>query len=441
MSEQQKSGSSWKRNAGMIVAILLGVALIILAPLMKSPPEKSPVKEHPVKVRSMVVPTLDVVPRSIGFGRVSPGRTWESVAEVSGQVTWVADELRDGRVVAAGTALLRIEDANYRLVLAQAEAQLQASEIKKKAAREGLALAKKNLTLLQAEYKRQKRLATKGTVSKNALEATERQVLAGQTQVVNLQNSLDLTSVEHQVLIAQQGAAKLDLQRTAITAPFDVRINQVDIGVAQYANKGQQLFTADGLEVAEVEAQFSVGILRPLIRGVTTGNKVNIRAGATQLSAVVRLRTSSHTVEWPTRIDRVAGAIDPQTQTIGVIVAVDNPYASAVPGMRPPLRRDTFVEVELYSAPIKQQIVVPLSAIHDGMLYIVDSDNHLEKRKVNIDFSQQGYAVIAKGLKPGERIVTSDLITATEGMLLTPQEDKKSKRRMVMEATGKEPKK
>lgn len=55
----------------------------------------------------MVVPTLDVVPRSIGFGRVSPGRTWESVAEISGQVTWVAEALRDGRVVTAGTEVLR----------------------------------------------------------------------------------------------------------------------------------------------------------------------------------------------------------------------------------------------------------------------------------------------------------------------------------------------
>ncbi len=103
--------------------------------------------------------------------------------------------------------------------------------------------------------------------------------------------------------------------------------------------------------------------------------------------------------------------------------------------------RGTFVEVELSSEPIKQQIVVPRSAVHDGAVYIVNEDSRLEMRKVKVDFSQQGYTVIAEGLKPGERIVTSDLITATEGMLLAPQEDKKSKRRIVTEATGKDTKK
>ncbi|MCK4708182.1 MAG: hypothetical protein KAU21_06150, partial [Gammaproteobacteria bacterium] len=305
-------------------------------------------------------------------------------------MVWVADELRDGKVVYAGTELLRIEDANYRLVLSQAEAQLQASEVKKKTARDGLVIAKKNLVLLQTEYKRQQQLAAMGTVSKTALESFERQLLTGQTQVENLQNSLVLISAEHKALIAQRDAAELDLQRTIKRAPFNVRITKVNIGIAQYANKGQLMFTADGLEVAEIEAQFSVGTLRPLIKGVTSGTETNVRAGATLLNAVVHLRSATHAVEWSARVDRVSGTIDPLTQTIGVIVAVDRPYDSAMPGERPPLLRDTFVEVELYSEPIMQQTVVPWSAMHDGMVYVVGGDSRLEMRKVKVKFIQQG---------------------------------------------------
>ena len=437
MNEQQKPVFRWKRNLALVITILFGIVLLILAPKLKSPPQQSPVKEQAVKVHSITVPVLDVVPRSTGFGRVTPGRTWESVAEVSGQVVWIADELRDGKVVPAGTELLRIEDANYRLALAQTEALLQSSEVKQKTARDTLVIAQKNLTLLQTEYQRQQKLAAQGTVSKTALESSERQVLTGQTQVQELQNSLALMSAEHQVLVAQRQAAELDLQRTVKKAPFDVRITRVNIGIAQYANKGQLMFTADGLEIAEIEAQFSVGILRPLIRRKTTGQDSSVRAGATQLNALVRLSSSSHTVEWPARVDRVAGAIDPLTQTFGVIVVVDHPYDSASPGERPPLRRDTFVEVELHSAPIVQQIVVPWSAVHDGTVYVVDNESRLELREVAVEFSQQGYSVIAQGLKPGEQIVTSDLITAVEGMLLAPEEDKKTKQRLVLEATGK----
>ncbi len=437
MSEQQTPVFRWKRKLGMIIAILLGVALLILAPKMKSPPKQSPVKEQAVKVHSITVPILDVVARSTGFGRVTPGRTWESVAEVSGQVVWIADELRDGRVAPAGTELLRIEDANYRLALAQAEAQLQSSEVKQKTARDALVIAQKNFTLLQTEFKRQQKLSAQGSVSKTVLESSERQVLTGQNQVQELQNSLALNSAEHQALIAQREAAMLDLQRTVKIAPFDVRITKVNIGTAQYANKGQLMFTGDGLEVAEIEAQFSVGILRPLIRKQASGDDSNVRAGATQLNALVRLSSSSHTVEWPARVDRVAGSIDPLTQTIGVIVVVDRPYDSASPGERPPLLRDTFVEVELRSEPIEQQIVVPWSAVHDGRVYVVDNESRLELREVTVEFSLQGYSVIAKGLKPGEQVITSDLITALEDMLLAPQEDKKTRQRIILKATGK----
>lgn len=440
MNESQKNGSNWKRNVGMVVAVLIGVALIIVAPKLKSPPKQISVQERPVKVNSIKVLSLDVVPVATGFGRVSPGRTWESVAEVSGQVVWIADELQDGNVVAAGTELLRIEDANYRLILAQKEALLQSSKVKSKTAKDALVISQKNLSLLQSEYKRQQRLAAKGTVSKAALESSERQVLTGKTQVQELQNSLDLISAEHLSLVAQRDVAKLDLQRTVKSAPFDVRLTKVNIGIAQYANKGQLMFTGDGLEVAEIEAQFSIGSLRPLISGMVAEADSDIRVGASMLNAAVHLKSASHAIAWPARVDRVAGSIDPQTQTIGVIVAVDRPHAMARPGKRPPLLRDTFVEIALSSAPIKQT-VIPWSAVHGDTVYVIDDDSRLEMRKVKIKFSQRGYSVITKGLKPGEKIVTSDLISATEGMLLNPQEDKKSKKRLVMEATGKEPKK
>ena len=441
MSKQAEPRRHWLRNLVMLLIIALGVALIVLAPKLKSPPKQVVVKERAIKVHAMKVPGLKVVPRTTGYGRVVPGRSWESVAEVAGRVIWISDKLQDGEVVSEGTELLRIEDANYQLALTQAEAQLKVSAAKQKTANDALAIAKQNLSLLRAEYQRQKGLSDSGTISKSVLENAQRQVLSGQTQVQELQNTLLLISAESQVLLAQQDAAKLDLQRTRQIAPFDVRITGVNTGTAQYANKGQLMFSADGLETAEIEARFSIGILRPLIKGISAKKDSTVRAGATQLKAVVRLNTASHSVEWPARIDRISGSIDPLSQTLGVIVTVDQPYASASPGARPPLRRGTFVEVELRSEPTKKQAVVPWGAVHNNMVYVINAESRLEKRKVKVGFSQQGYAVIKTGLSPGERIVSSDLLTAVEGMLLTPQEDKKNKRKMVIAATGKDPKK
>jgi len=84
-----------------------------------------------------------------------------------------------------------------------------------------------------------------------------------------------------------------------------------------------------------------------------------------------------------------------------------------------------------------QTCALPIS-LHKGQIYVVDDDSRLDIRKVEVAFAQGNYAVLKKGVKPGERIVTSDLASAIKGMLLDPQEDKKTKKLMVIEATGKE---
>lgn len=437
MATKPSSSGKWKNILWLIVLVSMGGAAYYAAPMLKKGPQKTKVVERAVKVRMIKISKIDVVPRAIGYGKVAPARTWDSVAEVAGQIIWIADELRDGRIVKAGAEVLRIEDANYQLVLTQIGAQLNASKVKSKTARDALVLAQKELELLRQDYQRKKELAKKGTVSKATVHAAERPLLSGQARVTNLQNSLELISAEHQVLIAQRDAAMLELKRTHIAAPFDARITNVKIGAAQYANRGQLLFSADGLDVAEVAAQFPVGILRPLIAAAGNGKATQIRRGALALKAVVRLHTATHSIKWPARVARVSGAIDPQTQSLGVVVAVDRPTELAKPGVRPPLFRNTFLEVELVSRPIKGQIVVPLNAIHQGQVYVINDESRLEKRKVQVKFSQKGYAVLLKGVKPGEKIVTSDLVTAMDGMLLEPQKDKKTKRRMIAQATGK----
>ncbi len=438
MSAKSLTSIRWRNILWLVLLISMGIAVFMVAPLLKSGPQKVDTAERPIKVRAITVSRVDVTPRVTGYGRIAPARTWQAVAEVAGQVKWIAEELRDGHVVTKGDELLRIEASNYQLALAQVEAQLRASKVKNKTARDALAIAKQELKLLRADYQRKKALLKEGTTARASVDAAERPMLSGQTRVVNLQNSIDLNAAEHQVLIAQRDAAKLDLARTRLVAPFDARLTSVKTGIAQYANKGQLLFSADGLEVAEVPAQFSVGILRPLIRASSKGAMGSVRQGALNLQAIVRLRTATHIVEWPARVSRVSGSIDPQTQSLGIFVAVDQPAKIARPGERPPLFRNTFVEIELVSTPLKNQIVVPLSAIHQGVVYLIDADKRLVKRAVKLKFSQKGYAVIEDGIKPGDQIITSDLIVAMDGMLLAPQEDKKTKRQMIISATGKE---
>lgn len=255
----------------------------------------------------------------------------------------------------------------------------------------------------------------------------------------NLKNTLSINAADRVVLSSQRGLAELDLSHTLIRAPYDVRITEVSADLAQYAGKGQLLFQGDGTDLAEVEAQFPIGSLRPLIvsRQVRADSAAKSSTQAARgLKAVIRLNAGTHIVETPAAVSRVSGTIDAQTQSVGIVASIADPYKKASPGKRPPMIRGTFVEVELKGTAIPDQVVVPAEAVRQGKVYVLSDDSRLVIKPVKVSFTQGGFSVIAKGLNPGTQLVVTDLIPAVEGMLLKPMEDKKTQMKLVAEATG-----
>ncbi len=432
----------WRRRSWFILPILAALILLLVAPRLKSPPERIVTGERAVKVRVIEVARLPIIPRAVGYGTTKAARTWEAVAEVPGQVARISQELKDGKLIDEGTELLSIDDAGYQLALTQAETQLNALAVKDKTLRASLVLEERSESLLLTDIERKRKLKQQGTLSASAYEEAERALLKGEVVVQNLKNALAMNAAEQEVLKTKKANAELDLQHTRFVAPFDVRITGRKVNQAQYANKGQLLFSADGLDAVEIEARFPIGKLRPLMGGrrslgdEDSTDAVDRTPGALTLDARVRLKTATHTVEWDARVDRVSGLIDPQTQTLGVVVVVDKPYQQARPGKRPPLVRNTFVEVELRNKPRDKAIVVPASALHDGKVYLLDQSKRLEIRPVKAVFIQRGAAVIGEGLEGGETLVVSDLVPASAGMLLDPIVDKKAAMRLKRDASG-----
>lgn len=433
----------WIRRFWLLPPIILALIVFIVAPRLKQPPQKAEAVEHAVRVRVITIPRVPILVRAVGYGTTKPARTWEAVAEVSGRVIWLSDDLKAGKIVAQGTELLRIDDSSYQLALTQVETQLNTLSVKDRITRASLALEERSQALLKKDIERKRNLRKQGTISSSVLEEAERNLLKGEAAVQNFKNILDLNEAERKVLNIQKEAAELDLRRTHLAAPFDVRITDLNVDLAQYVNKGQTLFSADGIDVTEIEARFPIGKLRPLMAGKdpANGEEENIPAveripGALKLEAIVRLKTATHTIEWAARVDRVAGLVDPQTQTMGVVVVVDRPYEQARPGQRPALVRNTFVEVELRKKPAGKPLVIPTSAIHDGQVYLLNKEKRLEIRRIKPAFIQGSIAAITMGLEEGETLVVSDLTPAVKGMLLDPIEDKKMVKRLKLEATG-----
>lgn len=438
--------------------LAVGVIVLLLAIKDRPAPEKTMPKEAIATVRVIQVPSVTVVPRALGYGYVQPGRVWEAVAQVGGQVVDIHPQLKKGAIIGRGEILLRIDPTDYRLAAAQIEAslrsvqaQLAELEAKGKNTWASLAIEEASLALSRKDLDRKRRLLEKRNVPQAAVDEEERNVLARRLNVQSLKNTLNLIPAERDNLKAQKAqhqahldAALLDLERTIVVAPFDSRIAEVAVELTQFAAQGKVLVVLDDIGVSEVTAQVPIGKLANL---VPPGKRIPTHAaefmkslpGLLNLSATVRLRSGNLDAQWEARFTRISDTVDPQTRTVGVIVAVDDPYQKAVLGERPPLTKNMFVEVELRGAPRPDQLVIPRAALHDGRVYVVNGDSRLQRRSIQIAFLQTNFAVIKGGLKAGERVIISDLIPAIDGMLLHPVADNEALTDLIADARGEGP--
>lgn len=189
------------------------------------------------------------------------------------------------------------------------------------------------------------------------------------------------------------------------------------------------MFQGDGIERVEAIAQVPLGTLRHLIlarpdRDMTVDRLVHEDlTQALGVTAEVRLDLGDRTAEWDAELVRLRDTVDPATRTVGLVVAIANPFEQAIPGERPPLTKGMFVEVILRGTEMPEQIVVPRQAIRDGRVWVVDAQDRLRSRAVTRRFEPRGISLIAAGVSAGERVVLSDPTPMVAGMRVRAEPD------------------
>ncbi|OOZ37532.1 efflux RND transporter periplasmic adaptor subunit [Solemya velesiana gill symbiont] len=433
-----------------LVPIIIGIAAIMFLKKNKMEPVQEPPAEKPRLVRVIPAPSVTIAPRATGHGTVQPGRTWEAVAQVKGRIVEKHHRLEKGAFIEADILILRIDPTDYELAIAQAEADIQATQAqlneqdaKDANTRASLKIEEAALVLNEKELQRKRKLVGKGGVSRSGLESQERSLLSQQQSVQSQKNTLNLIPTQKALLEAQLArhqatlaTARRNLANTEIRMPFTGRIASINVEQEKYVREGEVLASADGMERAEIETQIPIDQMSSLFRTTTQAtNILNLTElegrNGIGLDARVDLREGALNASWEARFARISDTLDPKTRTVGVIVEVDQPYSGVEPGRRPPLFKGLFVEVTLSGKPRPDSLVVPRSALHDGRVYIANEENRLDIRKVEITLLQPEYAVIGSGLKAGERIVVTDLNPAIQGMLLDARDDKRSLERLT----------
>ena len=413
----------WKKRLLWIPPLLIGALILLLAPSIKKAPPQTKKSASPQVVRVIKMQPRKIQPTTTGYGYIQPANEWQVQAELAGTITWVSDNLESGSIIKKGELVLKIDPAPYLLNRAQLQAQLDVVKLKDQTIRSSLKIAEQDYELQKAELARHERLNKTGNISTTTRDASERQFLSSQQQLQTLKNNVLINQAEKKVLKSQLALVNLEIEKTMLRAPFDIRLTEVNIGIAEYINRGELLLKADGLDAAEVSAQFPIGKMRPL-RRATKNNSLSDNMHS-ELQATVALQAIDRIISWQGKVDRTGGILDTQTQSQSIVVRIDNPYQQASPGKRPPLLRNTFVKVTLKAPILKKQWLLPITAIHHNKVYTLDDKNKLQIKTVEVDFIQQQVAVIRSGLSANDKVILSPLSPAIEGMKLKPQPDKK----------------
>ncbi|MGH1343747.1 MAG: efflux RND transporter periplasmic adaptor subunit [Nannocystales bacterium] len=452
--------SIFRRVVGFATPVAFGVVAFVMMQRAREEPPRRPPSEQGKAVRTAGVIEAEAIPRAVGYGVVRSSREWSLVAEVSGRVVELNDKLEDGRIIREGERLIKIDPAGFELSASQqkatvsnVKAQLSELAVREKNTKASLAIAKRSLELSEKELARVKKLESSGTASSSEVDSAEVSVLTQRQSVQSYKSTLAQIPAQRRAYKAQISqyeagvkTAELDVARTEIFAPFDVRIRSADVELSELVTVGAKLAEGDGIALAEVPAQFSIGSLMPLIAPpkdvdeppaaaedtpetpsdeALSARALARRSAQAGLKATVTLESGAVVTSWEAAFDRFAN-VESATRTVSVVVAVDDPFGKASRGRRPPLVSGMYVEVELEGLPRPGCLAVPRGALRSDTLHVVDAQQRLAIRPVEVAFVQETYACIDSGVKAGDQVVLTDVVPAIEGTLLEPRVDERA---------------
>ena len=287
-----------------------------------------------------------------------------------------------GGRVSKGDVLLRVDPRGYQAVVTQREAQVAQAELELQLEEGRRVVAEREWTMLGGD---------KADHSED--------IALRRPQLVN-------ATAQVEGARAALAAAKLDLERTALRAPFNGVVLSEGVDLGQVVSSASQAVTLVGTDRARVEVQLPVEQL----------SAVAIPKGADDsgsLATVTQVLGTGHSVVRSTRVHRLVGKLDPQTRTASLTLLVDDPQGG--PGL--PLMPGAYVNVDIEGTDVESAVPVPRSAIYEGgLVWLVGADDRLQRRAVEIGFRSADDIYVTSGLEDGERLVTSPLSMPIEGM-------------------------
>lgn len=399
------------------LAILL-LAAGAAAALIASKPRPAPVhvEERAWLVSAQAVHLASYAPTLTLYGRLESLWSSELTAGVAADVEAVA--VVEGDQVDEGQVLVRLDERDVRLQLAQREAELRqaeariASEMRRhEADLEALPREQRLLNLTRDEVDRLRDLVTKNLGAQSQLDtaqqAQERQAIALSTrqQAVD-EHSSRLAELEAARARAEalRDQARLELERCEVRAPYRGRIAKVLVSPGRRVRVGDPLVSLFATDQMVVRAQLPNRHLAQIRAAMAAGEALTARGVIDE----IRLRAS---------LRSLAG------ETSGGSGGVDGLFTVSEGGEK--ISQGRFVRLELTLPERDRLLALPHEAIYGtDRIYLVDAQSRMRSRRVERVGElrlEDGAALVlvrAPDLAEGARVVTTQLPNALDGLLV-----------------------
>ena len=351
------------------IPVLAIIVVVLMVSMKPEPPKKDRVELDPiVNVIELELMTAKFEVRS--QGTVRPRTETILSAEVSGTITEISPKFVAGGVFQRDEVLMRIDPTNYAVELRQAEALVKQRQI---------------------EYDGASKLRDKGYRAEAELASAESALATAKANLVRAQRNLE---------------------RTYIRLPYEgiVRAKETDLG--QFVTTGSRLGVTFATDYAEIRLPLTDSDLAFVDlpdAGEITGSGSST-GPAVVLSAIQKGARS----EWSANIVRTEGVVDENSRVTYVVALVSDPYRLHSEGS--PLPVGTFVAASIEGSTAVNVMRVPRGMVRGSdELILVDNDNLLRFRTVNVVRSDADYVYINDGVVAGERVVATALESPING--------------------------
>lgn len=320
-----------------------------------------------------------------------PGRVIASAqAELRPQVNGIIIErtFDEGSEVAEGDPLFRIDARTYEAAVAQAEASLAQAEAQANDARREAE---------RVEALRDRSVASQQTVD-SAVAARE----AADAAVKAAEATLD--------------AARIDLDRTTIRAPLEGRIGLAlaTQGALVTASQADPLAVIRRIDPIQVDVtQSAAEIVRWQRQGAAAALPPDADDSVTlQLADGTEFDQTGSLMAAEPHVDETTGVV-----TLRMEFA--NPDSLLLPGM--------YVLAEIPQAKLDDVILAPQEGVTRDrrgrpIAYIVNAENVVEERMLDIVQDRGNSWVVREGLEPGDRLIVEGFQRIATGAPVTPEE-------------------